>query len=549
MAFSVGFDIFARDRASQVFDKVGNKIDQAGAKSKRFNIAAAAAVTAVTTALLKFGKDSVSAFVDAEASQRKLTDAYRRFPALADVSIDKMRDLGAAIQAKTKFDADDVAASQAVLAQYKLTGAQIASLTPLLADYAQKTGKDIPDAAKDLGMAILGKGKALAAVGIKFKDAGSAEANFTQLTKGLRAQVGGFADGEGKSLEGRMAILGNKFGDMQEKVGEALVPVLEQLVDVGSSVIGWAVRNSTALKRLGIGVGILTVAIMAGKVAIAAHGIAMAVTAAGGLKAFMLGTKAAAAAQWLMNAALSANPIGVVIILIAALAAGLVYAWKNSEGFRRAVTTAFEAIASAARWMWNNVLQPVIQFILRGFAAVASKIASVLDALGDIPGFGWAKDAARMMQTAADKADALANKINKIPDHKNVTVNVRGRVTSGRLTVNGEKVNIGMFAAGGRPPTGRLSIVGERGPEFFVPDEPGTVVDAETTKAIMRGGRRGIGNPANFGGGGGMSVQIVINGVTDKVGAAREVAKALRELERSTGRPIGLIGQPPGAPA
>lgn len=131
MAFSVGFDIFARDRASQVFDRVGGKIDQAGAKSKRFNIAAAAAVTAVTTALLKFGKDSVSAFVDAEASQRKLTDAYSRFPALADVSIDKMRDLGAAIQAKTKFDADDVAASQAVLAQYKLTGAQVAELTQL----------------------------------------------------------------------------------------------------------------------------------------------------------------------------------------------------------------------------------------------------------------------------------------------------------------------------------------------------------------------------------------------------------------------------------
>ena len=32
------------------------------------------------------------------------------------------------------------------------------------------------------------------------------------------------------------------------------------------------------------------------------------------------------------------------------------------------------------------------------------------------------------------------------------------------------------FAAGGRPPVGRPSIVGERGPELFVPDRAGTIV-------------------------------------------------------------------------
>ena len=32
------------------------------------------------------------------------------------------------------------------------------------------------------------------------------------------------------------------------------------------------------------------------------------------------------------------------------------------------------------------------------------------------------------------------------------------------------------FANGGRPPVGRPSIVGERGPELFVPDRAGTIV-------------------------------------------------------------------------
>ncbi len=35
---------------------------------------------------------------------------------------------------------------------------------------------------------------------------------------------------------------------------------------------------------------------------------------------------------------------------------------------------------------------------------------------------------------------------------------------------------LGMFANGGRPPVGRPSIVGERGPELFVPDRAGTII-------------------------------------------------------------------------
>jgi hypothetical protein len=34
----------------------------------------------------------------------------------------------------------------------------------------------------------------------------------------------------------------------------------------------------------------------------------------------------------------------------------------------------------------------------------------------------------------------------------------------------------GLFADGGRPPVGKVSIVGERGPELFIPDQPGTIV-------------------------------------------------------------------------
>lgn len=42
------------------------------------------------------------------------------------------------------------------------------------------------------------------------------------------------------------------------------------------------------------------------------------------------------------------------------------------------------------------------------------------------------------------------------------------------------------FAAGGTPPVGRPSLVGEQGPELFVPHASGTIIPADTTAAMAR---------------------------------------------------------------
>lgn len=81
-------------------------------------------------------------------------------------------------------------------------------------------------------------------------------------------------------------------------------------------------------------------------------------------------TKAYAAVQWLLNAALTANPIGLVIAAIALLVAGLVIAYKKSDTFRAIVQTAFRATLAAGRALWN------------GLRAVLSGIGSALSAAG-----------------------------------------------------------------------------------------------------------------------------------------------------------------------
>lgn len=55
-------------------------------------------------------------------------------------------------------------------------------------------------------------------------------------------------------------------------------------------------------------------------------------------------TKVATTAQWLWNAALTANPIGIVIVAIGALVGGIVWAWNKFEGFRQVIFKGWEAL-------------------------------------------------------------------------------------------------------------------------------------------------------------------------------------------------------------
>lgn len=60
--------------------------------------------------------------------------------------------------------------------------------------------------------------------------------------------------------------------------------------------------------------------------------------------AVSLATKAWAGIQWLLNAALSANPIGLVVVGITALVGAVIWAYNKFEGFRNIVLSAWDAL-------------------------------------------------------------------------------------------------------------------------------------------------------------------------------------------------------------
>ena len=392
------FNVLAVDRASGKFDKLKRNMALLG-------VAAAALA-------LKFGKDSVSAFVEAEQAQNRLSAAFDKFPGLADTNIGRLNSLNTALAQKTRFDDDATASGQAVLAQFKLTGKQIIELTPLLQDYAAKTGKDLPTAAQDLGKAVLGQGRALKAIGVNFTDTGTAAGNLAAVQQALNEKVGGFAEREGKTAAGQAQILRNQFGELQESAGSKLVPSLVRLAGVLLDVIGFVQSNATTMKVLAGVVGVLTVGIGALVAVSKVHALVLLMQTEGTF-AYAVAQKAAAvwggvvtAAQWAWNAALSANPIGLVIIGIAALVAGIIIAYNRSETFRQIVDAAFRGVAEAGEFMWN-VLRKAFNFITNAWLTVAGVIID-----GAVRAFGWIPGIGDKLRGAQEKFHEFRDSVN-----------------------------------------------------------------------------------------------------------------------------------------
>lgn len=77
-------------------------------------------------------------------------------------------------------------------------------------------------------------------------------------------------------------------------------------------------------------------------------------------KASAIATKLWAASIWLVNVAMRANPLGIVITVIMALVAAIVLAYNKSETFRNIVNAAWTGIKNAVSTAWNGTIKPAL---------------------------------------------------------------------------------------------------------------------------------------------------------------------------------------------
>lgn len=130
-------------------------------------------------------------------------------------------------------------------------------------------------------------------------------------------------------------------------IGNYAVPAVQTFMDTLNKL------NISPDAIVALGIAITGVAI-----ALKVATLAQAMFASGTIGA-AIATKVWAAAQWLLNAAMTANPIGLTIMAIAALVAIVVVAYKKSETFRAIVDMVWRSIVSVAMWAWNTILKPI----------------------------------------------------------------------------------------------------------------------------------------------------------------------------------------------
>ena len=214
------------------------------------------------------------------------------------------------------------------------------------------------------------------------------------------------------NLNGDLTNLGSKLEGVQIAIYEKFEPALRDGVKVLDSLldaINFVVDHSTEfIAALG--------AMAAGVAAYVGYTTALKVMEQG-WQALTIVTKAQTAAQWLLNAAMNANPIGIVIAAIAALVTAFVILWNKSEDFRNFwiglwdsiksvvvdfwennLKPIFEAIGNVFKSIWENYLKPVLGYIQEKFTEVFTKISDlwnnvlkpVFDAIGSV--FKWLWD-------------------------------------------------------------------------------------------------------------------------------------------------------------
>lgn len=201
------------------------------------------------------------------------------------------------------------------------------------------------------------------------------------LMEGAGAAAGDFAR-TSDSLANRQRTVAAQMENVKTSIGNALLPVMAALTSAVSILMTWWTNLSPAGKEL---VGVI---------------VAMAAAVAGVIAAVKTWT----IVQGILNATLLANPVALVIAAVAALAAGLVVAYRNSETFRNIVDGAFRVVRASIEAVvrvggqvvafftqnWGLILAPLtggLSLLFQHFDKVRDVIAAVVDWLKKLPGF------------------------------------------------------------------------------------------------------------------------------------------------------------------
>jgi hypothetical protein len=375
-----------KDRASKELKGFNGQLKKLKPEFKRMAVGGTVAFGAITLAV----KGSLKAFQEQERAVNRLETLTRNVTGATKEQSQALVRQAQALQ-KLGVVGDEVAiAGQSQLATFALTTEKIAELTPALLDMivatkgVNATQEDAISIANAVGRALEGGAGALTRYGISLTEAQKKQFDLANkmeraslLAEILEGNYGGLNASMRETSEGGAKALANSLGDMNESIGSALAPTLNNLVQtlvpVVEKISEWAEKNPDLIKGVIIATGSLAAL------------VAVVGTLGLIIPAVVAGIGFISTGMMALSAFLLTNPLGILIVAIGIIIGKLIQFGNEVGGMKNA---------------WHlTVLQMRISFL----EFVESVITSVNKIASKIPG---------LKKIGADIASSVAGKLS-----------------------------------------------------------------------------------------------------------------------------------------
>ena len=329
------------------------------------------------TKVVNFFEDATKAADEDRASQRLLATQIRDTTAATDRQIAGVEKFVNNLSRATGVADDDLRPAYAALvrATGSVEGAQSELATAM--DIAAARGVDLATVTTALEKAHNGNVGALGRLGLATKDA----AGDTLSLEQIMAQAGRTYKGAAEAAITPSQRWKIATEELKESIGAKLLPVLGKLAEVGANLLAWFDNLSPGVKTA------IEVAL----------GLAAALAVVGAAVAVL--TPAIAALGVVV--AIATSPITLIIVAIAALAAGLIYAYTHCETFRKIVdqtiddvtkvVTAFVEGTQRAWERWGDTIVGVWNVIAGVVKNQVAAILAIVQPIVDLLHGDWSK--------------------------------------------------------------------------------------------------------------------------------------------------------------
>jgi hypothetical protein len=372
---------------------------------KKAAVPAAAALAGLAVVL----GDAVSGAIEDAAAQDLLANSLRKTTGANDAQIASVEDWITAQGQLLGISDDKLRPTLNRLARATGSVTTAQELATQAMDIAAATGKPLETVVGALEKAYGGNLAALGKLAPEYRQMIKDGSTFEDVMFALAQTTGGAAADAAETTAGKFARLKLGFDETKESIGAALLPAVESVLPYLQKFASWAQNNPQ------------TFMIIAGALA------------------------AIAASIVAINIAMALNPIGLIVIGVGALIAGLAIAYTKFEGFRNIVDGVFGAI----KWWITNVVIPQFNLMLTVFKTIFNGIASV-----------WNNTIGKFSFKVPSWVPGIGGKGFAMPD-------------------------IPMLANGGIVTGPTLAMIGEAGPEAVIPlDRMGQMGGGGTTVNI-----------------------------------------------------------------